>query len=132
MLIQIVKNEWRNLTADRSLWWVTFILVVAIGYGVYNGALLGPFPGGNALNRHSRTNTTGWPQLNTPVANGLEPERESRSPYSARYIGAQNGAPVCILAAGTPGFLYRLDRAICTPLTSRSTPSPPQRQKRHS
>ena len=85
MLIQIVKNEWRNLTADRTLWWVTFILVVAIGYGVYNGASWVHFLEGSieqALqDEHDRLATA-----QHTVANGLEPERESRSPYSARYI----------------------------------------------
>jgi ABC-2 type transport system permease protein len=37
MLLRIVKHEWRNLIADRTLWWVTLILVMAIGYGVHNG-----------------------------------------------------------------------------------------------
>ena len=107
MLFQIVKHEWRNLTADRTLWWVVFILVAAIGYGVYNGTSWVLFLEGTietALQEeHDRL-----AKAQHTVANGLEPERESRSPYSARYIGRRMGlryaylppAPLASLSVG--------------------------------
>jgi ABC-2 type transport system permease protein len=38
MLWQIMQYDWRNLSADRTLWAVAAILAAAIGYGAYNGA----------------------------------------------------------------------------------------------
>jgi ABC-2 type transport system permease protein len=37
MLSQIMKHDWRNLSADRTLWAIAAVLVMAIGYGAYNG-----------------------------------------------------------------------------------------------
>lgn len=38
MLWNIVRNDWRNLRADRSLWIVAALLAALIGYGVHNGS----------------------------------------------------------------------------------------------
>jgi ABC-2 type transport system permease protein len=38
MLGRIMKHDWRNLSADRTLWAIGAVLVVAISYGAYNGA----------------------------------------------------------------------------------------------
>ena len=38
MLWQIMRNDWRNLRADRTLWAVATLLAAAIAYGAYNGA----------------------------------------------------------------------------------------------
>jgi len=38
MLTQIVKHEWRNLRADRTLWAVAALLAVTIGFGIRNGS----------------------------------------------------------------------------------------------
>jgi len=38
MLARIIQHDWRNLKADRTIWAVAAILLVAIGYGVFNGA----------------------------------------------------------------------------------------------
>src|SRR5688572_24848328 len=38
MLRQIMKHDWRNLSADRTLWAIAAVLLVAIGYGAHNGA----------------------------------------------------------------------------------------------
>ncbi|MBN8731283.1 MAG: DUF3526 domain-containing protein [Acidobacteria bacterium] len=37
MLFNIIRNDWRNLRADRSLWIIGALLAVLIGYGVHNG-----------------------------------------------------------------------------------------------
>jgi ABC-2 type transport system permease protein len=37
MLSRIMSHEWRNLSADRTLWLVTLLFGVLIGYGLYNG-----------------------------------------------------------------------------------------------
>ena len=130
MLLKIVKNEWRNITADRTLWWVILILVVAIGYGVYNGTSWVHFLEGSieeALqDEHDRLATA-----QHTVANGLEPERESRSPYSARYIGRRMGlryaylppAPLASLSVGQSDLYPSYFK-----VNTQST----QRQKRHS
>jgi ABC-2 type transport system permease protein len=38
ILGQIMKYDWRNLSADRTLWAVASVLLLAIGYGAWNGA----------------------------------------------------------------------------------------------
>lgn len=38
MLWHIMKYDWRNLCADRTIWAVTLILTAAIAYGARNGA----------------------------------------------------------------------------------------------
>lgn len=38
MLWQIMKYDWRNLSADRTLWAVAAILAAAIAYGAHNGS----------------------------------------------------------------------------------------------
>jgi hypothetical protein len=37
MLTRIIKHEWRNLIADRTLPLIALLLALLIGYGVYNG-----------------------------------------------------------------------------------------------
>ena len=37
MLTHIMKHEWRNLRADRTLWAIGALLVVTIGFGTRNG-----------------------------------------------------------------------------------------------
>jgi ABC-2 type transport system permease protein len=37
MLTRIMKHEWRNLRADRTLWVIVPLFAIIIGYGVYNG-----------------------------------------------------------------------------------------------
>ena len=130
MLLEIVKNEWRNITADRTLWWVILILVVAIGYGVYNGtswvAFLEESIENAVLEEHERL--SGHQAL---VASGEEPERGNRSPYDARYIGRRSGlryaylppAPLASLSVGQSD-LYASYFLVNTQST--------QRQKRHS
>lgn len=38
MLTRIIRHEWRNLVADKTLWVVVALFAAVIGYGVYNGA----------------------------------------------------------------------------------------------
>ena len=38
MLAHIIRHEWRNLAADRTLWAVGALLALTIGYGACNGA----------------------------------------------------------------------------------------------
>lgn len=38
MLLRIMKHEWRTLRADRTLWLLTILFALIVGYGVYNGA----------------------------------------------------------------------------------------------
>jgi ABC-2 type transport system permease protein len=38
MLLRIIKHEWRDLTADRTIWLIAFVFSTLIGYGVFNGA----------------------------------------------------------------------------------------------
>jgi ABC-2 type transport system permease protein len=38
MLTRIMKHEWRSLVADRTLWVITPLFALLIGYGVYNGS----------------------------------------------------------------------------------------------
>lgn len=38
MLTRIIQHELRNLSRDRTLWIVTGLLAVIVGYGVFNGA----------------------------------------------------------------------------------------------
>jgi ABC-2 type transport system permease protein len=38
VLPRIVRHEWRNLVADRTLGWVAALFAVIVGYGVWNGA----------------------------------------------------------------------------------------------
>lgn len=130
MLIQIIKHEWRNLTADRTFWWVTFILGVAIGYGVYNGTSWIAFLEENiemALQEeHDRL--AGYQYI---VANGLPAERNSRSPYSARYMGRNYGvryaymppAPLASLSVGQSDMYPSYFKVSTRSIT---------RQKRHS
>jgi ABC-2 type transport system permease protein len=37
MLPAIMKHEWRNLSADRTLWAIAGLLVLTMGYGFFNG-----------------------------------------------------------------------------------------------
>ena len=130
MLFQIVKHEWRNLTADRTLWWVVFILVAAIGYGVYNGTSWAAFLE-ETIETALQEEHDRLAKAQYTVANGLEPERASRSPYSARYIGRRMGlryaylppAPLASLSVGQSD-LYPSYFLVNTQST--------QRQKRHS
>ncbi len=38
MLTQIMKHDWRNLSADRTIWAIAALLAVTIGYGALNGS----------------------------------------------------------------------------------------------
>ena len=38
MLTQILKHEWKTLSADRTLWATAALLVVTFVYGFHNGA----------------------------------------------------------------------------------------------
>jgi ABC-2 type transport system permease protein len=38
MLTRILKHEWRSLVADRSLWVITPLFALLIGFGIYNGS----------------------------------------------------------------------------------------------
>src|SRR5688500_6330926 len=38
MLLYIMKNDWRTLRADRTLYILTALFILFIGYGIYNGA----------------------------------------------------------------------------------------------
>lgn len=38
MLWQIMRHDWRNLSAERTLWAVAALLAAAIAYGAHNGA----------------------------------------------------------------------------------------------
>jgi ABC-2 type transport system permease protein len=38
MLGQIMKHDWRTLSAERTLWAIAVVLLVAIGYGSHNGS----------------------------------------------------------------------------------------------
>jgi ABC-2 type transport system permease protein len=38
MLLRIIKHEWRDLTADRTVWLIAVVFATLIGYGVFNGA----------------------------------------------------------------------------------------------
>ncbi len=37
MLTKIIKHEWRNLRADKTLWVVALLFAVSVGYAMYNG-----------------------------------------------------------------------------------------------
>lgn len=37
MLWRIIRHDWRNLRADRTVWAIAAIMLVSVGYGVYNG-----------------------------------------------------------------------------------------------
>jgi ABC-2 type transport system permease protein len=37
MLKQIIKNEWRNLRADKTLWLVAALFAASVGYAMFNG-----------------------------------------------------------------------------------------------
>lgn len=45
MLTQIMWHDWRNLSADRTLWAITGVLAIVIGYGSFNGAAWSRFQG---------------------------------------------------------------------------------------
>lgn len=38
MLLRIIKHEWRDLAADRTVWLIALVFVALAGYGVFNGA----------------------------------------------------------------------------------------------
>jgi ABC-2 type transport system permease protein len=38
MYSQIIKNDWKNLIGDRSVWLVAVGLALLLGYAIYNGA----------------------------------------------------------------------------------------------
>lgn len=38
MLLRIMRHEWRNLRADRTLQLLALLLALIVGYGIYNGA----------------------------------------------------------------------------------------------
>ena len=130
MLFQIVKHEWRNLTADRTLWWVVFILVVAIGYGVYNGTSWVTFLE-ETIETALQEEHDRLVKAQYTVANGLEPERESRSPYSARYIGRRMGLRYAYLPPAPLASLSVGQSDLYPPYFLVNTQSP-QRQKRNS
>ncbi|MEE2821721.1 MAG: DUF3526 domain-containing protein [Acidobacteriota bacterium] len=130
MLTQIVKHEWRNLNADRTLWWIILILAVAISYGVYNGTSWVAFLEGTievALQEeHDRL-----AKAQHTVANGLDPERASRSPYSARYIGRRMGLRYAYLPPG-PLASLSVGQSDLYPSYFLVNTQATQRQKRHS
>jgi ABC-2 type transport system permease protein len=37
LLTKVIKNEWRNLRADRTLWALLLLFIAFIAYGIYNG-----------------------------------------------------------------------------------------------
>jgi len=37
MLTQVIKHEWRNLSADKTLWFIVGLLSLLISYGLYSG-----------------------------------------------------------------------------------------------
>ncbi len=130
MLIRIIKQEWRNLTADRTFWWVSFILAVAIGYAVYNGTSWTAFLEENiemalqeehdrlAANQHI-------------VANDLPAERRSRSPYSARYAGRNSGVRYAYMPP-TPLASLSIGQTDLYPSYFKVSTRGVTRQKRHS
>ncbi len=38
MFLRIIKNEWRNLFAEKSFLILAFVFAILLGYGIYNGA----------------------------------------------------------------------------------------------
>ena len=86
MLIRIVKHELRNLTADRTLWWLTAFLMVLIGYAVYNGNSWVVFLENNiatALQEEERRLT----KNQEIVASGVKPIIEPQDRRSPFYVG---------------------------------------------
>ncbi len=91
MLLRIVKHEWRNLTADRTLWWVTFILVMAIGYGVHNGTSWVNFLEG-AIEDALETDQAKFDRAKAMLNSGEKLPGGPRDPSKAFYAGSGNYA----------------------------------------
>lgn len=45
-LFRIIRHEWRCLSADRSVWIITLLFALIIGYGIYNGSVWARFQRG--------------------------------------------------------------------------------------
>ena len=110
MLSRIMKHEWRNLSADRTLWAIALLLVVTIGYGFYNSMAWVRFQNDTlsevATEEHTRLESvkTGIEQAEARHAR-LNPLSDPRSPTAlgramgVRYASMPPG-PLAAFAIG--------------------------------
>jgi len=101
MLGQIIRHDWRSLSADRTLWAIAAIMLVAIGYGVYNGAAWTKFQR-DALIQVNEEEKERFATLRRGIldaeAGRLKPG--TADPRSADTIGRRSGLRYAVLPPG--------------------------------
>lgn len=109
MLFQIIRHEWRALRADKTMWLLASLLLVVIGYGLWNGASWARLREETA--RRAQTEETTQLRAMQKLAREIEkgaPAPESHDPTSAASVGlfdapryaALPSAPLAALAVG--------------------------------
>lgn len=101
MLGQIIRHDWRNLRADRTVWAIAVIMLVAVGYGVYNGVAWARFQ----RNVLAQVNLEENKRLATLKADVLAFEQGTQKPgaadpRSADTIGRRSGLRYASLPPG--------------------------------
>ena len=99
MLGHIVRNDWRGLAADRTIWAVTALLAAVILYGAYNGVRWG------SLQTERRDNLTEEQQQQLAdtraelfeISAGGEPRRRFYDPRNPAQVGQTFAAAYAIL-----------------------------------
>ena len=115
MLNWIIKNDWRNLRADRTLWAVAILLGCVIAYGVHNGAAWVNFQK-ETIQRAMEEESTRLQALRKGIddanAGRTNPPsfRDPRSPFSVGYTMGGRYAflppgPLAPLAVGQSDLL---------------------------
>ena len=101
MLSTIVRNEWRGLMADRTLWAVSALIAVTLLFGAFNGARWSTLQQerrqslvSEELERRSSTRA----ELEK-IAAGGSPASAFRDPRNPAQIGQNFGAPYALMPA---------------------------------
>jgi ABC-2 type transport system permease protein len=107
MLARILKHEWKNLIADRTLWVMTALFAVITLYGMYNGARWVAFQR-QSLDAALKEEAGRLREHKEFVESGQEPPTPWRDPRSPYTVGGSMGrryaflppAPLASLSIG--------------------------------
>ena len=100
MLLRIMRHEWKNLVADKTLWYLLVIFAAITFYGVSNGTRWVSFQEDNlelAL-EEERERIQGHREF---VASGEEPASRFRDPRSPYSVGGTMGRRYAYLPPGS-------------------------------